>query len=62
MSRRTSPKDATYIENANELAERVKDKRLNWRANSAKARRRQRRYERLLTNELLDMAKHKDWE
>jgi len=53
MSRRTSPKDAERVEYADDLDEVVQDKRAGWRANSAKARRRQRRYKRLLTNEIL---------
>lgn len=52
MSRRTSPKDATKVHFADDMDNIVIDKRSKWRANAAKARRRQRRYKRLLTNEI----------
>jgi hypothetical protein len=57
MPERTSPRHAEAIENANDIDEIVSDKRAGWRANAAKARRRQRRYKRLLTSELLMQAK-----
>jgi len=57
MSKRTSPLDAHKVDYAKDIDELVTDKRKAWRANSAKARRRQRRYKKLLTNELLLGAK-----
>lgn len=56
MPRRTSIKDATLINRADDLDEIVKDKREGWRANNAKARRRQRRYKRVLTDALKHQA------
>ncbi|EAQ98072.1 hypothetical protein KT71_02457 [Congregibacter litoralis KT71] len=53
MVRRTYEADAEYIEMAKDLDDLVKDKRRGWRANPAKARRRQRRYKKRLTHELL---------
>ena len=53
MARRTYEGDAKHIEAADDLDELVKDKRAGWRANPAKARRRQRRYKNRLTAELL---------
>ena len=55
MARRTREEDAELIETADDLEELVQDKRQNWRANSSKARRRQRRYKNRLTQELLRM-------
>ena len=55
MTRRTYEADAEHIETADDLDEFVHDKREGWRANSSKARRRQRRYKKRLTNELLRM-------
>jgi hypothetical protein len=52
MSKRTSPLDAHNVEVASDIDKLVSDKRKAWRANPAKARRRQRRYQKLLTNEL----------
>ena len=52
MPRRTSPRDALLIETAEDLDDVVKDKREGWRANSAKARRRQRRYKKRMTDEI----------
>ncbi|MBE1286418.1 MAG: hypothetical protein GJ671_01690 [Alteromonadaceae bacterium] len=52
MPKRTSIKDASRIERADDLDDIVQDKRQGWRANNAKARRRQRRYKRLLTDAL----------
>ena len=43
MSKRTSPKDARRVVEADDLEDIVQDKREGWRANGAKARRRQRR-------------------
>ena len=53
MPKRTSPQDAADITQADDLQHVVHDKREGWRANPAKARRRQRRYTGLLTRELL---------
>ncbi len=53
MTRRTYERDGQTIELANDLDELVTDKRAGWRANAAKARRRQRRYKKRLTNEIL---------
>ena len=53
MARRTHEADAELIETVDDLEELVKDKRKSWRANSSKARRRQRRYKNRLTNELI---------
>jgi hypothetical protein len=52
MPKRTSPKDAQHIFTADDVEDVVKDKRAQWRANNAKARRRQRRYQRLMTDQL----------
>lgn len=56
MARRTSPRDAERVETADDLEEVVVDKRSGWRANAAKARRRQRRYKKHLTEEMLRRA------
>ena len=53
MPRRTYERDGKNIEAAGDVDELVSDKREGWRANAAKARRRQRRYKKRLTNELL---------
>ena len=53
MPRRTYERDGQTIESADDVDELVTDKRAGWRANSAKARRRQRRYKKRLTNEIL---------
>ncbi|MGP9790819.1 hypothetical protein [Roseinatronobacter sp. NSM] len=53
MPKRTYPKDALLIEQAADLEEIVKDKRADWRATGAKARRRQRRYKTLLIQQLV---------
>ena len=55
MTRRTYEADAEHIETADDLDDLVQDKREGWRANSSKARRRQRRYKKRLTHELLKM-------
>ena len=52
MSRRTYESDGLIIERADDVDELVADKRQGWRANAAKARRRQRRYKKRLTNEI----------
>lgn len=64
MSKRTSPQDAERIEDAADLEELVQDKRAVWRATGAKARRRQRRYKNLLTQQLAKRhpdARSFDW-
>ena len=53
MARRTYETDATRIESVDDLDDLVADKREAWRATSDKARRRQRRYKRRLTNRLV---------
>ena len=53
MARRTREADAELVETVDDLEELVQDKRQNRRANSVKARRRQRRYKNRLTQELL---------
>ena len=55
MTRRTYEADAEHIETADDLDDLVQDKREGWRATSSKARRRQRRYKKRLTHELLKM-------
>ena len=52
MTKRTSINDAILIEDGQDLERIVKDKRAQWRANNAKARRRQRRYKKKLIAEL----------
>ena len=52
MTRRTYERDGKDIESASDVDELVSDKRAGWRANAAKARRRQRRYKQRLTNEI----------
>lgn len=58
MPKRTSLLDAQEVEYADDLDNIVSDKRAGWRANAAKVRRRQRRYKRMLTTELLIQAKY----
>jgi hypothetical protein len=53
MPRRTNLKDAQKIEVASDVDDVVTDKREQWRANSAKARRRQRRYKKRMTDQLI---------
>ena len=55
MIRRTYEADAERIETADDLDVLVHYKREGWRANSSKARRRQRRQKKCLTHELLRM-------
>ncbi|MEM1301733.1 MAG: hypothetical protein AAGH17_04050 [Pseudomonadota bacterium] len=57
MPKRTSPKDARFVETADDLDDVVTDKRAGWRANPAKARRRQRRYKKKLTTEIANMVR-----
>lgn len=56
MPRRTSPTDAHRIDVADDLQLLVQDKREGWRANGAKARRRQRHYNKLLTQQLIKLG------
>ena len=56
MVKRTSPSDAQEISVAADLEELVQDKREGWRASGAKARRCQRRYKALLTQQLLKVG------
>ena len=49
MARRTRESDGADIRDAADLDDLVKDKRSSWRASAAKARRRQRRYQKRLT-------------
>jgi hypothetical protein len=56
MTKRTSPTDAGKISVAADLEDLVQDKREGWRASGAKARRRQRRYKALLTQQLLKLG------
>ncbi|MEN1727366.1 MAG: hypothetical protein AAGJ52_02910 [Pseudomonadota bacterium] len=57
MPRRTSPRDIEGVEVADDLETVVTDKRAGWRANQAKARRRQRRYKKRLVDELVLRAR-----
>ena len=52
MARRTYESDGLNVETADNVDELVAEKRQGWRANAAKARRRQRRYKKRLTNEI----------
>ena len=54
MTRRTYERDGKDIESASDVDELVSDKRAGWRASAAKARRRQRRYKKRLTNEIIN--------
>lgn len=58
MPKRTSLEDAARVENADDLDEYVRDKREGWRATAAKARRRQRRYKKRMTDEIARLARH----
>ncbi|MDT8855024.1 hypothetical protein RNZ50_08330 [Paracoccaceae bacterium Fryx2] len=60
MVKRTSPSDAQKISVAADLEELVQDKREGWRASGAKARRRQRRYKALLTQQLMKVGTSAD--
>lgn len=53
MPRRTRPKDVEQTLHADEVDAIVKDKRASWRADAARARRRNRRYQRQITEHLL---------
>jgi hypothetical protein len=52
MTRRTYEQDGRDLERADDLDTLVQDKRSGWRATSAKARRRNRRYAKRLTSAL----------
>ena len=56
MVKRTSPSDAQKISVAADLEDLVQDKREGWRAYGAKARRRQRRYKAVLTQQLMKLG------
>ena len=60
MTRRTYETDGKRVEVAEDLDELVSDKRAGWRANPAKARRRQRRYKNRLTKEILYVSQDID--
>jgi len=53
MPKRTSLQTVANVEVANDIEELVSDKRAGWRATAATGRRRQRRYKKRLTHELL---------
>ncbi len=53
MTKRTSPKSARQVLDARDLEDAVHDKREGWRASSTAARRRQRRYKKMLTQHLM---------
>ena len=52
MARRTYESDGLNVETADDVDNLVSDKRQGWRSSAAKARRRQRRYKKRLTNEI----------
>ena len=56
MPKRTSLHDAKWVETADDLDDVVQDKREGWRATPAKARRRQRRYTKRMTDEIARLA------
>ncbi len=58
MPKRTSLEDAKQVETADDLDDVVKDKREGWRATAAKARRRQRRYTKRMTDEIARLSRH----
>lgn len=60
MPRRTYEADGRSVEVAEDLDDLVSDKREGWRATTAKARRRQRRYGKRLTKKILsvDIYRH----
>ena len=53
MAKRISLQDATNVEVADDIDNLVSDKRADWRATTAKGRRRQRQYKKRLTQELI---------
>jgi len=52
MPKRTSPDDARRVVEASDIEDIVQDKRAAWRASGAKARRRQRRYQKLILSNI----------
>ncbi|MEL6348828.1 MAG: hypothetical protein AAFV53_37335 [Myxococcota bacterium] len=56
MPKRTRPKDTNNDLRAEDLDNVVQDKRAAWRADAARARRRNRRYQRMITDHLLHVA------
>lgn len=52
MPKRTSPNEAKNVIDAKDLEDLVQDKREVWRSSGAKARRRQRRYKKLLISQI----------
>ncbi|MCH2165685.1 MAG: hypothetical protein MK098_13675 [Marinovum sp.] len=61
MPKRTNLDDAKNVEHVDDLGEVVQDKRQEWRATAAKARRRQRRYTKRMTEELARLARDNDF-
>lgn len=61
MTKRTSPDDASRVERADDLEDVINDKRAGWRATPAKARRRQRRYAKQMTDEIARLARDRDY-
>ena len=59
MAKRTYESDAQYVETVDDLDDIVQDKREGWRQTNSKARRRQRRYKKRQTHELV---KRHGWE
>ena len=57
-NKRTYENSAVQIEIADDLETLVSDKRLGWRASPSKARRRQRRYENRMINEILKIERN----
>ena len=53
MAKRTYESDAQYVDTVDDLDDIVQDKREGWRQSNSKARRRQRRYKKRLTHELV---------
>jgi hypothetical protein len=53
MAKRTYESDAQCVELVDDLDNIVQDKREGWRQTNSKARRRQRRYKKRLTHELV---------
>jgi len=54
MAKRTYESDAQYVETVDDLDDIVHDKHEGWRQTNSKARRRQRRYKKRLTHELVN--------
>ena len=59
MARRTYESDGLNVETADDVDELVADKRQGWRANAAKARRRQRRYKKHHSTRSLPIRYHR---